>query len=657
MSTPLAEVSMPVTVETSPSEQGLSDVSGALTSLQQLTHVDVLCLGRIVGPGHVILDEALPLAGDGDDGCCPSPSSSLENFLHPFEATGDRKLDPAEHALHSRGLKYNIGTRPNVGQLTCAVEQAVRLVEPSLRDEARSRAIGVVSKVARTNPTTLPAAETSALKRLQENENIVILAADKGNATVVLDRVDYINKINGLLMDTSTYAKLAKDPTKKVESELQKLLTEVFKFVPPERKNLYYRLLCHNGSAPALYGLPKIHKPDVPVRPIVDYTRSPLYELSGYLHRILRPLAGLTPTFVKDSAHFIELISSTCIDDDEVMISFDVKSMFTCVPIEYAVECCRKLLEADSSLPERTPLESHDICRLLKFCLENTYFVFNKQYYKQVFGTAMGASVSVVCANIALEDLESAALSSFGTRPKLFLRYVDDCFCIIPRRHAAHFLEHLNSFKPSIQFTAEEENNGRIPFVDVLVERTSGGLKTSVYRKPTHTGKYLSYDSAHPIGQKRSVAAALFSRAFRVCSSPTKRRQELQVVKRDLLSNGYPRQLLRTQERKAAKPRRETAKETGKRAAVPYTVGTSEALARIFKGYGVQIAHVPSRKLGQQLVRAKDPLQHADYPGVIYKIPCKECDVSVPVSLHEEAKYTDGGHHRDGASSGSQSNF
>ncbi|XP_072142130.1 uncharacterized protein [Dermacentor andersoni] len=170
-----------------------------------------------------------------------------------------------------------------------------------------------------------------------------------------------MNKINGLLQDTSTYVKLARDPTKKVESEFQKLLTEVFKFVSPGRKNLNYRLLCHNGSAPALYGPPNIHKPDVPVRPIVNYTRSPLYQLSDYLHRILRPLAELTHTFVKDSAHFIEQIRSASIDDEEVTISFDVKSMFTCVPIEYAVECCRKLLEADFSLPERMTLESHDI--------------------------------------------------------------------------------------------------------------------------------------------------------------------------------------------------------------------------------------------------------------------------------------------------------
>ncbi|KAH7986090.1 hypothetical protein HPB52_025217 [Rhipicephalus sanguineus] len=90
----------------------------------------------------------------------------------------------------------------------------------------------------------------------------------------------------------------------------------------------------------------------------VDYTRSPLCELSRYLHRVLRAL--------------------------------------------------------------RTPFEVQDVCRILKFSLDNTNFVFNKQYFKRVFGTAMGASVSVVCANIALEDLECAALSSFATRARLF---------------------------------------------------------------------------------------------------------------------------------------------------------------------------------------------------------------------------------------------
>lgn len=106
----------------------------------------------------------------------------------------------------------------------------------------------------------------------------------------------------------------------------------------------------------------------------MDYKRSLLYELSGYLLCILRPLAGLAPTSVKDLAHFIEQLRSTRIgDDNDVIVSFDVKSMFTCVPIDYAVEYCRKLVKADSSLPERVPFETHDVCRLLKFCRENMY--------------------------------------------------------------------------------------------------------------------------------------------------------------------------------------------------------------------------------------------------------------------------------------------
>ncbi|XP_077517763.1 uncharacterized protein LOC144128315 [Amblyomma americanum] len=350
------------------------------------------------------------------------------------------------------------------------------------------------------------------------SSSIVVLPADKGNSTVVLNQSDYIRKMTTLLQDEAMYKKVKRDPTKKVETELQSLLSDVFKFIPPEKKHLYFRLLCHNGSAPAIYGLPKVHKPDVPLRPIVDFTRSPLHALSGYLHQVIRPVVGRRTTYVKDSSHFVNKLKDVTIDDEDVLVSFDVKSMFTSVPVDFAVSSCKRLLENDASLPSRTPIEVVDLCRLLDFCLRNTYFVFRKQHYKQLFGTAMGASVSVVCANIVLERIEAEALGSFHPAPKLFLRYVDDCFCVIRRQDASHFLEHLNSFQPTIQFTKEKQQNEAIPFLDVLVQRTSNGLATCVYRKPTHTGRYLSFHSAHPVAHKRSVASsALFGRAFRLC--------------------------------------------------------------------------------------------------------------------------------------------
>lgn len=511
--------------------------------------------------------------------------------------------------------------------MVCSVEEAVRQVEPALQSEARTRAIGALSKLRNARTSSMSLLDKEAMKRLQNNKAIVILPADKGNATVVMNRNDYVSKMTEHLEDETTYSKIDRDPTRKTESELQKLLTDVFKFVPPEKKHLYNRLLCHTGSAPAIYGLPKIHKPNVPLRPIVDYTRSPLHSLSGYLHSVLRPLVGRTSTYVKDSADFVDKIRNVTLDCEDIMVSFDVKSMFTRIPVDYAVDCCRSALKNDDSLPARTPLEADDVCRLLDFCLRNTYFSFNGSFYKQVFGTAMGASVSVSCANIALEALEEEALATFQPAPKLFLRYVDDCFSIIRREDVVPFLEHLNSFQSTIEFTVEEEVNGRLAFLDVDVARTASGLSTSVYRKPTHTGKYLHFDSAHPIGQKRSVATSLFNRAYRLCSTSDARRAELKRVTQDLIGNGYPSRFIKTEERRAADPSAR-ATTTKKRASLPYARGVSESLSRIFQDYEVKVCHIPSSKLKQQLVRVKDRLEKERYPGVVYKIPCQDCQAS-----------------------------
>ncbi|XP_077498768.1 uncharacterized protein LOC144109871 [Amblyomma americanum] len=323
-----------------------------------------------------------------------------------------------------------------------------------------------------------------------------------------------------LLEDGETYVRLKKDPTLKLEREFQKLLCDVFLAVPPNHKALYYKLLSHNGSAPAFYGFPKIHKPDVPLRPIVDYTRSPLHNLSKFLHQVFSPLVGQSPSHVLNSFNFVEKNRSPSIDEDEVMVSFDVKSLFTSVPIDLAVSVCTTALEADVTLPERSPIDAPDLSRLLDFCLTNTYFVFMGKFYKQVHGTPMGASVLVTAANITMEKLEQRALASFVPSPKVFFRYIEDCFCIIQNGLVNKFLDHLNSLERAIQFTIEEELDGRLPFLDVLVSREGQGLSSSVYRKETHTGRYLYFNSVHPASHKKAVVSTLLQRAKRLCTRP-----------------------------------------------------------------------------------------------------------------------------------------
>ena len=94
-----------------------------------------------------------------------------------------------------------------------------------------------------------------------------------------------------------------------------------------------------------------------------------------------------------------------------------------------------------------------------------------------------------------MEDSEQTALTTVNHQPKLWLRYVDDTFVLWQHgdAHLQEFLQHLNGLHNRILFTMEKEDDHKLHFLDVLVERTNNRLKTDVHRKPTHTNLYLHY--------------------------------------------------------------------------------------------------------------------------------------------------------------------
>ncbi|KAM7281366.1 uncharacterized protein ISCGN_006504, partial [Ixodes scapularis] len=229
-----------------------------------------------------------------------------------------RLLSQREIDVLARGHNYNLTTtRPPLAHMAAAIEDGIMHMVPSVREGIRLKAISALSKLPRRQPYNISKEEHTALRKLREDSTIVILPADKGNTTVVLDRVAYEEKTQKLL-DCSAYKKLKRNPTLVIQRNLNSMLATIFKNYP-ESKNLYLRLICRNGFAPGFYGLPKIHKPDVPLRPIVDFTTSPLRALSDYLHRVISPLAGNTPTNVRNSSDFVERISQIRVDNDECL--------------------------------------------------------------------------------------------------------------------------------------------------------------------------------------------------------------------------------------------------------------------------------------------------------------------------------------------------
>ena len=130
---------------------------------------------------------------------------------------------------------------------------------------------------------------------------------------------------------------------------------------------------------------------------------SALYNTSEFLTDILAPIQNRNGFSVANSQEFSNEITAVIIQDDETMVSFDVVSLFTAIPVDKACDYIRKKLEDDSSLHSRTKLDIEDIISLLNFVLSNNYFVYIIIIiiiYKQIHGCAMGSPVSPVVANL-----------------------------------------------------------------------------------------------------------------------------------------------------------------------------------------------------------------------------------------------------------------
>jgi hypothetical protein len=188
-----------------------------------------------------------------------------------------------------------------------------------------------------------------AMKSLRLNRDIRILQADKGNCTVVLDEPKYKNKFNTLL-DSGVYEPLPKDPTAKVEGKVEKLLS---KHKTALHADLKHKLTPYHRKLPHLqvYGLHKIHRPDIPVKFIVSSVSFPCCALAGFPRKILSPFARKSKSFVKNSGHFIQLLKSVNLQSLDALVSVDV-CLFTNVQVDEALQVIRNKLHNDDTLVE-----------------------------------------------------------------------------------------------------------------------------------------------------------------------------------------------------------------------------------------------------------------------------------------------------------------
>ena len=111
------------------------------------------------------------------------------------------------------------------------------------------------------------------------------------------------------------------------------------------------------------------------------------------MKQILRPLVGKTNSFVKDSTSWVQEICDVSLDIGDILVSFDVVSLYTKIPVDEAIATIIDLMNVD-------------VAKLVEVCLKSTFFTFQQIFYEQIEGVAMGSPLSPIVANICIAMFE-----------------------------------------------------------------------------------------------------------------------------------------------------------------------------------------------------------------------------------------------------------
>ena len=223
------------------------------------------------------------------------------------------------------------------------------------------------------------------------NPEIVIKKADKGSAIVVMQTTDYLREGYRQLSDRNFYTKLTEDPTLSIFNKICAVLTEMKNLKLITEKNFEY-LQIKNPKAGRFYLLPKIHKKQVPGRPICSSIGHPTCNISKFVDAHIKEYVPQTQSYVRDTQHFISRLKQLGqIPEGALLVTLDVSSLYTNIPNHEGILAVAAHLRQDRT---KDPISPY-VLQLLRLVLHSMNFTFNDQHFLQTGGTAMGTALAL----------------------------------------------------------------------------------------------------------------------------------------------------------------------------------------------------------------------------------------------------------------------
>ncbi|KAG4072308.1 hypothetical protein HA402_004240 [Bradysia odoriphaga] len=365
------------------------------------------------------------------------------------------------------------------------------------------------------------------MKYLKENRAILVLSSDKGGKAVIMDRYDYLRKMNEHInagIEKSVYKRIDHKSIdcirKEVETTFKRKIETLNPFLLLDGFSPYKLMKPEPYLIPRIYGCPKIHKTDVPMRPIISSPDMIGHALSSWLLSHLKSVADHLDKFnVVNATRLIADLKYCRLEQGHRLFSYDYVSMFTNVNIR---ETEMIILEFYHLITAKTTVTFPVFIEMLRlYTVDTTYFMYNDGIYIQTKGLAMGNRLAQFLAEIYTNYALYKVLNSYDAEDiTMFRKYVDDVL-------SGGRVELIDEIKRRIEtetnmeltLTMEDENN-EIEFLDCIVHRNSdGSLSHRWTKKPYSSLSVLNYHSYHPIHMKHNVINEMIKRAF-VITSP-----------------------------------------------------------------------------------------------------------------------------------------
>ena len=188
--------------------------------------------------------------------------------------------------------------------------------------------------------------------------------------------------------------------------------------------------------------------------------------MSEYVDENIKNLSKLVPSYIKDTTHFLQLLSTISIKEEDLLVTIDVSSLYTNIIHEEGLHAMQDWMLQNNISLNRTEF----IKKLGNLVLKHNYFEFNGQLFLQQQVTAMETRMAPNYAIIFMHKTETELLQKSSLKPTFFKRFIDDIFLIWPHgeKQLQDFLQMINSHHKTIKFT-EEHSKTEIPFLDTLV--------------------------------------------------------------------------------------------------------------------------------------------------------------------------------------------